>query len=91
MSKVFYVIDEFGFLPNKFVRPSPPILKLVPKQNRFPLENKIEILSFTVRETVPPTAYGTRAVRFKTQRPLYEKCEGDYERVARYYSGHDKR
>lgn len=36
MSKVSYVIDEFGFLPNKFVKP-PPYTETGPKTEQVPL------------------------------------------------------
>nr|DAE92842.1 MAG TPA: hypothetical protein [Ackermannviridae sp.] len=36
MSKVFYVIDEFGFFPNKFVRPSPPYTETGSKTEQVP-------------------------------------------------------
>lgn len=67
----------------------PPMQDFISKKNRFPRKNDIKYI--TARKTVPPTVYGTRAVRFKTQRPLYEKCEASYERIARHYSRHDKR
>lgn len=47
----------------------------ISKKNRFPRKNDIKYI--TARKTVPPTVYGTRAVRFKTQRPQYKAfCYG---------------